>query len=120
MPIRLSDLEKDHRTCTFSVGEEKAQITYRPSAYTPELESSIMDEMDQTRLGKMLAELLSKILIEWEIVDDQGNMIPPTKENLMKFPVTVLSQIMDTVGSDLQSSGETKKNSGGGSLRKVK
>ena len=118
MPIRLSNLVKDIRTCQVVFGEEQANLTYRPSAYTPLLEDELQETMQENRPGNALAEMLANVLLSWEVLDDDGEEIRPTAEHLAKFPVGFLAEVVKTISEDLGAGEETRKNSGGGSLSK--
>lgn len=118
MPIRLSDLQKDERTCTVEYGGETCEVTYRPSGYTPLVESQLQDEAEAGKPGLALAGLLSKILIGWEVMDGEKK-VPTTYNSLVNLPEAFLVAVVNKITDDVQVGREDRKNSGGGSLRRA-
>lgn len=116
--MRFSDLVQDERSFEMSVLNEPVEIVYRPSAYTPVVEDQVQTLMDSRRPGNGLAKMLSNVLIRWDILDDDGNEIEPTFDNLRQLPVPFLTDVVNAIGNDTRVDKETRKNSGGGSLKK--
>jgi hypothetical protein len=119
MAIKLSDLSKDTRTIPVEYEGAEFDITYKPSAYTPETESAMQACFENNRPGNGLAEMLTDLLVWWDVEDEKGKNISPTLETLQKTPVPVLTTISGAITDDLRGERETRKNSGGGSRRKA-
>lgn len=120
MSIRISDLVQEERTITIMVGDEELSVTYRPKAYTPLVEDQMQSLMESNRPGNGLAQMLSHILIKWDVVDENNKPIETTFENIRKFPVALLTLITQEINKDNRAGDEDRKNSGGGSRRGAK
>jgi hypothetical protein len=127
MSILLSNLVLDERTIPVVVGKDQetgedmtVMITYRPSGLTPVLESNSANLSARLGLGPGVATLLSGMLTDWDIVNDEGETIPTTYEGMSIIPDKVLFKIRDAIIVDLRQDKEDLKNSGGGSHRKGK
>jgi hypothetical protein len=118
MPISLSELQKDRKTVTVSVGEETAEVVYRPSAYTPEVEDEFRLALDGGRPSDALARWLASMVTAWELVDENGEQVPPTYEEMRTLPSEFLSLVVTAISEAGRPDKEARKNSGGGSLRK--
>ncbi|NMC54969.1 MAG: hypothetical protein GYA48_15185 [Chloroflexi bacterium] len=117
MSIRISDLVQEERTITIMVGDEELSVTYRPKAYTPVVEDQMQSLIESNRPGNGLAQMLSHILISWDVVDETNKPLEMTFENLRKFPVSLLTLITQEINKDNRAGDEDRKNSGGGSRR---
>jgi hypothetical protein len=120
MPIKLSDLAKDLRTCTVEYEGETAEVTYKPSAYTPQVEDNLQTAMETGRPSNAIARLLDGVVTAWEVLDEEGTEIPPVFENMKTMPSAFLTTVANTITRDMQSERDDRKNSGGGSPRKAK
>ena len=119
MPIRLIDLKKDRRTCIVTWEGETAEIVYRPSAYTPETEDEMRQAFESGRPANGLAMILASTLVEWDILDEDGNKLPPTLELMRKLSNGFLVAVSNAIVEDQNTEREDRKNSGGGSLHKA-
>lgn len=102
MPIKLSHLASDRRTCTITVGDETVTVTYRPGGVTPELEDELRDCAADQRGGAALVALLSHCLVEWDVLDDDGRPLAPTPKNLRRLPTVFLGQVAQAITDDLR------------------
>lgn len=102
MPVRLSHLARDKRTCTVAVGDESVTVVYRPSAITPELEDQLREYAADQRGGAALVALLAQCLVEWDVLDDTGTPLQPTTENLRRLPIAFLGQVVQALMEDLR------------------
>lgn len=120
MPIRLSDLKKDQRTCTVEFGEESAEVVYRPSAYTAELETGIQEATERNMPGKLLATILEAMISHWAVIGEDGQELAPTAENLSKLPIEFLAEVVRVITEDIGAGLETRKNSAAGSPQRAR
>jgi hypothetical protein len=116
MSVRISDLLADERTVPMEVGAETVRVTYRPSAYTPQLEEDLRALNESKRTGAGLAHLLATTLVGWEVVDDTGAPYPTTEAALMALPTRFLWQVLAAINADLSVPEGDPKDSGGTSL----
>jgi hypothetical protein len=117
MPIKLIDLAKDVRTCTVAFEDEEAEVTYRPSAYTPEIEDQLQTAIEKNRPSGGVADLLSGVILNWEVLEEDGSEYEPTRENLAKLPSAFLFTVINAITEDMQAEREDQKNSDAGSRR---
>jgi hypothetical protein len=110
----LTHLLQDVRTCTVEYDDESAQVTYRPSAYTPEAEDTYQREIDARRPSGGCADVLSVMLLSWEVLDEDGVEIPIELELLRGMPSAFLFAVMAAIVRDLNTEREDRKNSGDG------
>lgn len=117
--------------------DETAMLTYRPNAITEEMIGRFTEidkaqrerqkaldagdeapELDVSQLD-VLNDVLAEVCVMWDVLDDDGVMVPFTPEELRKLPIAfkqeVFRQIIeDYAGNQKQSSAR----SGAGSARK--
>lgn len=120
MSIRICDLEKDERTCQVTFEGESAEVRYRPSAYTPAVEDALQSAIETNRPSGGVAKLLAGILIEWEVLDDEGKCLPTDAETLALLPSRFLFAVINVITADMGAEKEDRKNLGGGSFRRGK
>jgi hypothetical protein len=109
MAIRLSDLTKETRKAHVNVGaSEPLEIEYRVRAYTAELEDSIIGA--QERPAMALAQILKKLIVAWNLVDDDGKPYPIDDAHLSKLPVQVAIAIFQAIADDMRPNPQTAGN----------
>lgn len=99
MPIRLADLRKETRPITFEFAGEPVTVSYSPGAFTPELEdeANLAEANHQLRA---MAQMLSKILVAWDVMGDDGQALPVTLELLRAMPAQFLAAILKGIMDD--------------------
>lgn len=80
---------------------EVVRVMYDKHAYTPKLEADVMHAAD-TGGGESLANLLSSLVTDWDIVD-KGSSFPVTRDNLGMLPVSFLVQVMKSIAEAMQA-----------------
>lgn len=124
MPVERSKIEAVLRSIRMDYFGEAVTITYRPDGMTPAKEAELarlQREAEDHRNGdgqdtqatlarnaEQLAERLAELLVSWDIVED-GEPLPPTKENLMTFPNALLGHIVTAIGEDLAPKARTSR-----------
>jgi hypothetical protein len=103
MPIRLADLTKEIRTVTkhFEGTEDTLTITYRPRAWTPSIHAALLEAIDRGRTPEALVINLSTLVVEWDLLDDDGKPIPTTPESLRGVSLQVLNIAVETINADM-------------------
>jgi hypothetical protein len=118
MPISLHDiLTRDTHTITVEWEGETAEIVYRPSRYTPELEDTHFQAIREGVPSVGLARMLAGVLVSWEIVDDNGEPLPTDFETLSRLSTDFLDAVRDAIRADFRVGREDRKNSAAGSPR---
>jgi len=102
--MRLSDITKESRKIVITFETGKLEVEYRHNAYTPETESIVSDT---ERPGRALAQLLSKVLIRWDLLDDSGNPYPTDLDSLMKLPVAFMLKVFEGIANDMKPNPQT-------------
>lgn len=115
MPIRLSELTSDERTIAVEIGEELLTVTYRPGGYTPEVEDAMRSQNEKNRPGNGLAAALSRLVMEWDLTEDNGEAVEISLERLRKLPVEFLTRVTNAITTDMRPRRDERKNSEGGS-----
>jgi hypothetical protein len=117
MPVERSKIAAVLRSIRVDYFGEAITVTYKPDGMTPAKEAELArlrQEAEDHRNGdgdvsigdtlagnaEQLAERLAELLVSWDIVED-GEPLPPTKENLMTFPNALLGHIVTAIGEDL-------------------
>lgn len=116
MPVRVSNLVRDRRTIQVPVGDEALTITYRPGGITPATEGRLREYSDDQRGGAALVALLADCLVEWDLLDDEGQPLPLDTKTLSQLPVIFLGHLAQAITEDMRPNLPSAGNSGAGSL----
>ncbi|MEZ0396837.1 MAG: hypothetical protein ABWK53_10470 [Anaerolineales bacterium] len=101
MAIKLSDLTKQTRVIQVDVGaSEPLEIEYRVQAYTPEIEAEIAGA--EQRPAGTLAHILSKLVVRWSLIDDNGEMYPLDNDHVMRLPLSFMLTIFTKIAEDMR------------------
>ncbi len=49
------------------------------------IKDSCMDALGNVKIGTMQLKMLASSLVSWNYTDNNGNMIPPTEKNIVKY-----------------------------------
>jgi hypothetical protein len=115
MAISLADISKQEREITFEFDGEQAAVTYNLRAYTPELESWMQKVFTQEGPANSNAAILSRVLVAWDVLDENGEQFPTDKATLVRFPNEFLEALLNAITLDVRGEREERKNSQGGS-----
>lgn len=118
MAIRFSDLEADQREIAVEFSGNEVKLTYRPSAYTPILEEKMMQSLESKRPYNGMAQVIADVVVEWDVLEDDGEMYPLEYEELRTLPSQFLMAVIEAITEDMSVSREELKNSDGGSQAK--
>lgn len=109
MPITLSELTKKTRKITVDIGaNEPLEVEYRIQAYTPEIESVVLSVGERPAMA--LAEVLKRLVVSWNLVDDNGKMYPLDDEHLNKMPLQIMMAIFQAIAEDMRPNQTTAGN----------
>ncbi len=101
MPIRLADLESNLRTINVAYFQFNAVVTYRPALMTPEGDSQYAKAAEEGEdLNFLLIDRLCKVMVTWDLVDEDGEMYPITPDALGKIDSGFLRAIIEAIGED--------------------
>lgn len=112
--MRLSQLLGEKRTIEAEFEGDTLTLTYDPSAYTAEAEDRYMAARETQRNIGSLVEALLVLLINWDLVDEEGATVPIDRETLRSLPGKFLNDCMDAINEDSAPKKTKGKNSRGG------
>lgn len=101
--MKISQATAEVKTCEAKFGEATLHFEYRPLTYTVE-EMERMQE-GTPRAGAIVDSML-KLLVSWDLTDDDEQPIPLDEDALRKVPSHIFTGIMQAVGKDQTPSGE--------------
>lgn len=83
------------------VEDRTINVTVNPGSLTPAKQARLQaaDEDDSATLAEMIADLIS----EWDLLGDDGEVIPLTLESLMNTPILVLAMVLNAVTEEFQA-----------------
>ena len=84
------------------------KLVYNKALWTPRMVGKYLDLESKSPADQLAAnvEVLSLILVSWELTDDQDRPIPTTPEGLQDVPLTVLGPLVEAIMADAQPSSE--------------
>lgn len=102
MPITIGALLADRRTISLVIGEDTLNITYRPSGMTPESEERLDTFVREKKVGASLVALLLDVLVEWDLLGEDGKPLAVDAATLKKLPLSFLGLLVSEIGKDLR------------------
>lgn len=105
MGVRLSAMKAKVQETHLEWDGETVDFAYKPNEFTMELADDISAAAEKEDLG-MVSAMLSPIIVWWDVLDDEDNRIPPTPENMRRFPLNFLLRIMNTITEDQNPQGQ--------------
>lgn len=84
--------------------EDTLNVTVNAGALTPNEQERIRQADDDD--VRPLVEVLSAVVVKWDLLDDQGEVIPLTKEALMDQPIIVLGLVLNGITTTLSDRAE--------------
>ena len=93
--MNLDDLLNQQATATVEYAGESFAVQYYPQRYTVDVHHEISRLSDNPSFDP-LVNVISDLLAGWD-VQSHGKALPPTKENLRKFPLMLLLAIGNAI-----------------------
>lgn len=114
--LRLDELLSETAETTVDFGGKELKVVFRPDALTAELEAEYHKRLAADAPIDAMAFMLSKIVVDWDVVDAEGKPIKPTYRFFRKLGVKVMARILRAVqdAAGMGDEREVVKNSGGG------
>lgn len=100
------------RTMTVDYDGESIDVTFRPAAINDNWVDRLQGLDKEDRQGYM--ELLCEALIAWDILDEDGQPLPPTVELMRALPLDLLYQITWDLFESLTPKKRSSRLSGAG------
>jgi hypothetical protein len=82
------------------VEDRTLNLTVNPGKLTPAQEAAIRAADDNAT--EPLVDLILDIVEKWDLLSDEGEVIPLTKDSLMNQPIIVLGMVLNGVSEELQ------------------
>lgn len=100
MAVRLSQIKGETRTVRIDFGDEgDLNITFRPGGITPAREEELQVEEAEGRGLRALIGLLCEVIVEWDLLDENGAPFPLDVEALMQsIPADLFQQVFLAIG----------------------
>jgi hypothetical protein len=99
--LKLSELAAPVQRLTVDYYGSPVRIGYRPGVMTPLEEEKLAEARKAGETTDALVELMARLMVEWDVTDDDGAPLPITPETLMPFPSALLLRIMSAVQEDM-------------------
>ncbi len=112
MPISIQKLAEARRTVTFKFLGEDVAFEYKLGALNS-VDTAATDE------ETTLHDLLGRILVRWDVLDEQGQEIPPTAEAMRqhRLPTPFLRAVQEALLDDANPNSLRKGRSPDSSVR---
>ena len=101
MGVKLSQLGSKKREAQVEYGDDIVAITYLPGKFTPRVEARLNEAQAENKTSQEVAQVLSEVLVRWDVLDDNGKPLKPTAELMMDMPLSFLTIIAKTLGEDM-------------------
>lgn len=104
MPLRVSQLKGKERTISVNVEgeEEPIRLTYNPGELTLEISDKIKESLEGGFEGDVAGIVLAPILVDWDLLRDDGSPLPCNADEIRRLPLQVLGLLMVGVAQDLR------------------
>lgn len=87
------------------VDETEINLQVRPNKQTPEAELRLLEAQGTADLGPLF-DHFCELVAEWDITDDDGNVLPIGHETLAIFPSRLLMEIIRQVQVRIAEAGK--------------
>lgn len=101
MALKLSQLRDETKTGQIVFMSETVDFAYYPAKLTGE----VLDALDSAQVAGQFSRLydtLSPILAWVDVLDDEGERLPPTPENLKTWPVAFTMGLLGQMAEEVR------------------
>lgn len=100
MPLSIKELQEATRKVRTEYLSQPLTITYRLGAINEEL-GDWLEKHGQERGS--ISKMIEKVVVEWDVVDDEGEPTPPTAETIHQYglPTPFLNHVLTVVLGDV-------------------
>lgn len=107
----MSALAANRRTVKVMFGEEALSVVYKPSAINAKQEARENEERAEGKHILSAARSLAEIIHAWDLVDDNGKLVPVSEDVLSGLGLDVLRTITREIITDALPNRTTASNS---------
>ncbi|MBI4496315.1 MAG: hypothetical protein HY689_00215 [Chloroflexi bacterium] len=113
MGVRISQLKTGAtRTISIPVGGDTLTVTYLPETITPAMEDRMHAMAEDQRGAAILVEFVISCVTAWDLLGDDGEMLPIIREAMAPLPVSFLADVVRAIGQDIRPSSVSAGRSG--------
>ncbi len=94
--MRISEATIEQKPLAVTFGSATLNLVYRPLSYTVKE----MEDATKDRDPKNIVRTMQRLLVEWDLTDDDNNPIPLSDEALVEIPSHIFTGIMQAVAKD--------------------
>lgn len=100
--MKLSTVKSERKKLTANFDDlGDLHITYVPGMLTPEVEDELQEALEQPGSGKFVCEFASRLIEEWDLLDDDDVPIPLTAEGLKQVPIPFMGDVLAKIREDM-------------------
>ena len=77
-------------------------IDYQPGELTIDVIESVQDGMNDGGESGAIADMLGRILVDWDLENEDGSKVPPTPEGIRLLPLPALGFIFGSMMEDIR------------------
>jgi len=107
---------RDERTIQIEIGDESLSVTYKPSLITPASEDAWLQSRGDTSFGNAVATKLSELITKWDLLSEDGELLPIDADTLCGLPISFLNDVMRSINEDLLQKKVKKESNSPGSF----
>lgn len=106
MAMKLSEVKAKTKVVNVVFMDEQVDVSYHPAAMTPAILEEVMGlakgaETDSEEMA-LIGSMLEPVLDWWDVLDDDGNRLPTTKDSIRQMPLAFLMKVLDDVQADMR------------------
>lgn len=99
MPLKLSRLFEEVQTVEMPYLGEVLSLTWTPAGWTPAAQDHFVSADGENASTLAMVDVLASLLVRWDLLDDDGEPIPTTKDRLESLPKGFLLDVLRFLGS---------------------
>jgi hypothetical protein len=111
MPSLSNITRADPVTYTAQLGPESVSVTFDAAKMTGRWEREIATAADAND-GERVSDLLFGVFIDWDVIDDNGQPVPISKEILLDLPGKALASLIEGMRESVLPASEEGNGSG--------
>lgn len=105
MPIKLQEMLQRTRVFEMTFQGENLKVEYRINVVTP----AFLAQVDKLSTRESLIMQIETVVERWELLDENGKELQPTRELLEKLPTDFLAEVLNAIVADMGTPGAEEK-----------
>lgn len=109
MPIRLSELAAQRRELDVQFDGDVVKVVYLPGKMTMQMQQRANDamQMPADQGNRELAQILSDLVVEWDVLEDEGKALPVTPDTISLLPLRFVTLLTKSLFADISPNAKT-------------